>query len=197
MNNPRIQWLVDRVLGKTLLDVGCNKGWFSALQQFGVYIVGIDINRWKNGYDYFIQADAHHLPFKTSSFDTVIVAEVLEHAGDPSLVLQEAGRVAKERVLFTTPNEYEWSKEHRPFMSVEEAAMIEGKTPLEYFHQGTISDPDCLFGFEEEEFLYHRHIRYYDRETITKDVELSGLLGDVEELKYAGLAYWVGVLHKP
>ena len=195
-NDQRASWLVNRIVGKSLLDVGCNEGMFAMIRQFGVLTVGVDINRWKTNYDYFVQADAHHLPFRTSSFDTVIIAEVLEHVEDPIHVLREAGRVAKERVLFSTPNEYLWSAEKKPFMSVEEAAGKENKTALEYFHQGTINNPKCLFGFEENEFLFHRHIRYWTREELTEVIKKAGLDGVIEDLIYDGWAYFVGTLKK-
>jgi 2-polyprenyl-3-methyl-5-hydroxy-6-metoxy-1,4-benzoquinol methylase len=45
--------------------------------------------------------------FSDQSFDVAVLAEVLEHVGEPWRALREAGRVAK-RVLITTPNEMRW-----------------------------------------------------------------------------------------
>lgn len=59
---------------------------------------------------YFIRADAHQLPFKDKSFDTVTLCEILEHPIDPFQVLAEAKRTARQRILLTVPDEEAWIK---------------------------------------------------------------------------------------
>lgn len=44
------------------------------------------------------------LPFGDRSFDTVVVADLLERRDDPRSMLSEAARVAGRRVLLTTPD---------------------------------------------------------------------------------------------
>jgi len=51
----------------------------------------------------FLLADAHHLPLKDGSFDSVCLSDVLEHVKDPRRALLEALRVAKEKVIVTVP----------------------------------------------------------------------------------------------
>jgi ubiquinone/menaquinone biosynthesis C-methylase UbiE len=52
------------------------------------------------------QADAHHLPFASKSFDLVVSCETIEHLIDPSAALDEMARVCKPGGLLylTTPN---------------------------------------------------------------------------------------------
>ena len=57
--------------------------------------VDMDVYNHKN----FVQADAHHLPFKDQEFDTAILGDMLEHCSDPAQVLREAARVAKKIVV--------------------------------------------------------------------------------------------------
>lgn len=42
-----------------------------------------------------VSGDAHQLPFRSRSFDTVMLLEVLEHLPEPHRALREASRVAK------------------------------------------------------------------------------------------------------
>jgi ubiquinone/menaquinone biosynthesis C-methylase UbiE len=53
-------------------------------------------------------ASAYDLPYADDSFDLVICCEVLEHLDDPERGLAECARVARERVLISTPWEPVW-----------------------------------------------------------------------------------------
>jgi ubiquinone/menaquinone biosynthesis C-methylase UbiE len=63
----------------------------------------------------FLLADAHHLPFKDSCSDVVVLGETLEHVSDPVQVLKEARRVCKVKLLLTVPVEGEWGPQVKPF----------------------------------------------------------------------------------
>jgi len=65
----------------------------------------------------FIIADGCNLPFKNEQFNTVCLAEVLEHVPEPLLLIKEAERVLKKNglVLITVPDEYAWDKSLCPF----------------------------------------------------------------------------------
>src|SRR3989344_9201433 len=68
----------------------------------------------------FMVADAHKLPFRSSSFNAVFALEVLEHVFEPVKVLEEIKRVLKKNgyVVFLVPAEtllfkvvwYFWTK---------------------------------------------------------------------------------------
>lgn len=53
--------------------------------------------------------DAHKLPFKDKSFNTVYCFHVLEHCFNPSKVIKELIRVTKNRVILAIPN-YDYYK---------------------------------------------------------------------------------------
>jgi ubiquinone/menaquinone biosynthesis C-methylase UbiE len=53
-------------------------------------------------------ASIYELPFASASFDVVVCCEVLEHLEDPARGLAEIARVARERVLISTPWEPVW-----------------------------------------------------------------------------------------
>jgi ubiquinone/menaquinone biosynthesis C-methylase UbiE len=53
-------------------------------------------------------ASAYGLPFADGAFDVVVCCEVLEHLDDPARGLAEVARVARRRVLVSTPWEPMW-----------------------------------------------------------------------------------------
>lgn len=105
-----------------MLDVGCGKGKWGFLARLNAHflvkeppkeIVGVDVFppylRFCKGlskiYDALVLCDARFLPFKRKVFDIVLVAELLEHLDKNSgkKVLAESERVARKRVIITTP----------------------------------------------------------------------------------------------
>ena len=104
----RFQWLKDQCVG-TVLEVGCS--WGFVLAYVGGQC-GIDQNpesieiakRLARGREFHV-ADARNLPFLSGQFDTVMLADVLEHLHirDASIAIREALRVARKRVLVTMP----------------------------------------------------------------------------------------------
>lgn len=88
------------------LDCGCGTGFFMErlreVMQGDSSIIGIDISRTvleyaKRRYSYFpfLNADVTVLPFKSESFDAVLVISVLEHVRENLPVLEECARVLK------------------------------------------------------------------------------------------------------
>ena len=97
------------VIGETVLDIGCATGvYIDYLAQKGFKATGVDFvpdfieyaKTHREGE--FLKADAAMLPFKDSSFDTVILFDILEHLDDEK-VLKEATRVAKKRIIAAFP----------------------------------------------------------------------------------------------
>jgi len=103
---------------KNVLELGCGSGSF--LKRLGktsdAHLVGVDTSpgalksafrktRALKNID-LILADAHHLPFKNCSFDTVICCEVIEHLGAPANALEELHRIIMEdaRLIISFPN---------------------------------------------------------------------------------------------
>lgn len=105
----RVQWLKDRVEG-TSLDVGCSWGYLVTRLggQAGLDINPhlLDIGRLLSPGVTFTAGDARHLPYEDNSFDTVVIAETLEHLPwwqGVRAALEEARRVARKKVLVTVP----------------------------------------------------------------------------------------------
>ncbi len=52
--------------------------------------------------------DAQDLSYQDDSFDLVVCCEVLEHVADPGKALREIRRVAKDKAIFSVPQEPIW-----------------------------------------------------------------------------------------
>jgi len=104
---------------KSLLDLGCGRGIIGILTRIYRYniekMVGVDIfNKYINFcrkhriYDQIIKWDLRNLPlpFIDKSFDVVTLIEVVEHLPKALAInlIHEAERIAKKRVILSTPN---------------------------------------------------------------------------------------------
>jgi 2-polyprenyl-3-methyl-5-hydroxy-6-metoxy-1,4-benzoquinol methylase len=105
----------------TLLEVGCGKGALGkyATEASRIEYVGIDFspsavkyaNKNKKKTSHYIVADAHHLPFKSEAFKTILCSEVLEHVPDYWQITEQFSAVLKPQgtVLITVPNRYNFN----------------------------------------------------------------------------------------
>lgn len=106
----RLQWLNRHKQG-TLLDVGCSWGYPLSVMSGDA---GVDINphlldiaRLLAPQREFVEGDARNLPFESNSFDTVVIAETLEHLpwiDGVAMAIGEAYRVARKKILVTVPH---------------------------------------------------------------------------------------------
>jgi 2-polyprenyl-3-methyl-5-hydroxy-6-metoxy-1,4-benzoquinol methylase len=100
---------------ETILDAGCGEGFtMDKLLKNGVgkIIEGIEreenaISLGKKLYPHLAirQASIYELPYKNSSFDLVVCAEVLEHLEEPAKALKEMLRVSRKYLIISVPNE--------------------------------------------------------------------------------------------
>lgn len=105
--NRRI-WVLSRHLARaipnrgTVLDIGCGDGQLAlALMRLrpDLKVEGVDVVARPKTLIPVSQYDGAHLPFADRSFDYVTIIDVLHHTDDPTVVLSEASRVAREGVV--------------------------------------------------------------------------------------------------
>lgn len=97
-----------RVVGR-FLDVGSSSGAFLLFNKKGICL-DPSFKQLKFGKvrfnSHFVNGEAQNLPFKDKSFDTLIAVEIIEHLDKKynQLILKELKRVAKKKIIITTPN---------------------------------------------------------------------------------------------
>jgi SAM-dependent methyltransferase len=117
--NRRVEIVFDELLGRedlrgrSLLDVGCGTGWFSArAAERGARVTSLDLGTGlleltrKRCPTTAVAGDACRLPFAEQAFDVVISSECIEHTLDPLAAVAEIHRVTRPGGLFliTVPN---------------------------------------------------------------------------------------------
>lgn len=87
--------LLEALHGK-LLDIGCNWGEIHSYldKKQGKIVYGMDIIL-TNYRDNVVRADAHYIPFKDETFDSIFAGEIIEHLENPAQFLREVERVLK------------------------------------------------------------------------------------------------------
>lgn len=102
--------------GKSYLDIGCGKGKWGYLintsHKLPGFMIGGDLKvenvrhvKKHQVYDGALLFDGRYLPFRDACFDIVLALEVIEHMqkSDGYKLLSEAERVAREKVIVSTP----------------------------------------------------------------------------------------------
>ena len=88
--------------GSSVLDVGSGDGTIAktiADTRPDIRIEGVDVLVRPTTAIPTTEYDGLHLPFANSSFDVVMLVDVLHHTPDPGAVLREVARVARRRVV--------------------------------------------------------------------------------------------------
>lgn len=179
-NLDRYAFISMQIEGK-VLDVGCQdaSGWAHGHRMIGKpydYLNSVpdityfDMDEWSH--PNFIRGDAHHMPFKADSFDTVVSGDVLEHVPDPVRFISELIRVAKNKIVITTPDEYEWHKDLMPFKDLKNYANSLGMTIDELAKRDTLTAQTqyakCTDFVKESKMQHLYHIRQFTPYSFTE-----------------------------
>jgi SAM-dependent methyltransferase len=116
MMHPRIAWLLDRVSGSRILDVGYVRKQDVLLRGFRernpqADVIGIDLDMKTvliTQDELTLVGDAFKLPFADGEFDAVVAGELLEHVWNGFALLRELARVScpNGAIYITTPNSF-------------------------------------------------------------------------------------------
>jgi len=108
-HQERLKYTAEFLEG-SCVEIGCANGdSMRFLKRFNpeISIEGVEPTDWGSGEakknHECRQFYAENLPILDNSFDTVLLSEMIEHVQDPEPALNEAFRIAKKRVVITTP----------------------------------------------------------------------------------------------
>jgi SAM-dependent methyltransferase len=100
-----------------ILDLGCGDQPYARLAGRGnLEYIGVDRSLEHSPLP-DVCADSLKLPFRDSSFDTILSTQVIEHVSDPSEMMREISRVLKPcgHVIMTAPQAWPLHEEPRDF----------------------------------------------------------------------------------
>lgn len=184
----RNQWVRDSCKGmRSILDIGSANGW--VFTGSGLNVTLLDINEFPPCELPRLVMDAHNLGLADGSFDSCVLAEILEHVHNPILVLKEAWRVASRRLAITVPDEENWTLDHKPYQSLPGIREREGG---EWYRE---ANPSCLKINDSTQAL---HNRIYTREMLQAHLKYAEVDGDIQitDLKYQGWSWICAVADK-
>ena len=112
---PYVSWRAPDRNGKSVLDVGCGKGWImkSINRDRRLFTTGVDIFdpylrecKEQHIYDEYVLSDVRRLPFQDKSFDMVLCLEVLEHLEKQEAMefLHQLERIGRRQIIISTPS---------------------------------------------------------------------------------------------
>jgi len=87
--------------GERVLDIGAGGGWSGELisKEKGVEMQLLDVEDFNRSKLSLALYDGKNIPFPDNSFDSSLLVFVLHHCKDPLVVLKEAIRVTKKRII--------------------------------------------------------------------------------------------------
>jgi len=110
LNEDCVHATVSNVVGKTVLEVGCGKGYLAKklAKKFKVTASDIIIDKdlvTANPTIKFKIANIENLPFSDKEFDTVVCTHTLEHVLNLFAAIKNLKRVTKKRLIIVVPKQ--------------------------------------------------------------------------------------------
>lgn len=110
LNKPCELYILDNLVGKNVLEVGCGRGYLANKLAGKLKTTACDIlvpSSIKKQYPNvkFQEANIERLPYKDKSFDTVVTTHTLEHVQDLAASIAELRRVTKKRLIIVVPRQ--------------------------------------------------------------------------------------------
>jgi len=103
--------VVASVVGSTVLDVACGKGYLAAILARDHRVVGVDValatgdRAIRHHGAILCEGNVEQLPFADDTFDTVVSTHTLEHVQHLGSALTELRRVAAKRLVVVVPRQ--------------------------------------------------------------------------------------------
>ncbi|MDY0223118.1 MAG: class I SAM-dependent methyltransferase [Desulfobacterium sp.] len=110
LNQECLEVIDNSILGNTVLDIACGRGYLAKRLAEKYRVTGADIIidsalQAENPNIKFKEAQLANLPFKDDEFDTVICTHTLEHVQNIQKAIFELRRVARQRLIIVVPKQ--------------------------------------------------------------------------------------------
>lgn len=110
LNQDCLKKIEENILGSTVLDIACGRGYLSERLSRRFKVTGADMHlepgiRNSPLKVAFTEVNLTNLPFKDNGFDTVVSAHTLEHVLNIHAAVKELRRVAKKRLIIVLPKQ--------------------------------------------------------------------------------------------
>jgi ubiquinone/menaquinone biosynthesis C-methylase UbiE len=110
LNDGCVKEIAANVLGESVLDVGCGRGFLAGALSEKHRVTACDMivsEKTRRGHPdiNFRQENMQRLSFADNEFDTVISSHTLEHVQDAQAAIEELRRVAKRRLIVVLPKQ--------------------------------------------------------------------------------------------
>jgi SAM-dependent methyltransferase len=131
---------------ESVLDIGCRGRELRDHLPPGVAYIGMDLEAPAD----IIASAEERLPFEDDSFDSVVLADVLEHLNDPHAAFDEAMRVARKSVVVLLPNLFT--------LFIRLHYLVRGRMPSEKYTLGVQPSDDrhrWVLNFEQARAFTH------------------------------------------
>ena len=89
------------IAGSRVLDLGAGENYVGAalLSRYGIWVCSADVGAFRRVPGPYVIYDGLRLPFVARAFDTTLTLLTLHHCENPELVLDEAVRVTRKRII--------------------------------------------------------------------------------------------------
>lgn len=109
LNDACIGAIEANVVGESVLDVACGRGYLTKRLASKYVVTGVDVvlesSLASSGRIRYVEASIEELPFADAQFDTVVCTHTLEHVQSPQRAIAELRRVARRRLLVVLPRQ--------------------------------------------------------------------------------------------
>lgn len=114
LNKESIKYILNNILGETVLDIACGKGYLAKkiADKHNVKVTGIDFiisDELKNSTNpIFQEGNIENIPYPDKHFDTVICTHTLEHVINIHHSINELRRVCNKKLIIILPKQREY-----------------------------------------------------------------------------------------
>jgi ubiquinone/menaquinone biosynthesis C-methylase UbiE len=169
--SERIKYQCMFASGK-IVNLGCGENPCGFCGEDTVH-VDLDVYNHKN----FVCADIHNLPFDDDEFDTAVLGDVLEHSPTPTLMLKEAGRVAK-KVVATVFEEWrlDGGVEDQKYKFMWDVKALGFETHYDYLKSLPLYKDTIVSVTDDSEVVtHHPHVQMFTDESLLQHIQDAGL----------------------